>query len=198
MSEKKGLFGFFKGWAAVSEEEKAQREHAISQKTDSPVATKRPQSEITTDIELFCVSKLEELIEKTGFSGKVRTIKKEGSRLYLDIFDTGEDVSRIIGKSGANLESLQVLLRHFVIRKFQEYIYVVIDADDYLRRRVTTIKSNAIEAAKSLIEPGDSIKLGDMSSSERSVIHMLFEEDDTIMTESAGRGRSRRVVLIKK
>ena len=57
---------------------------------------------------------------------------------------------------------------------------------------MTTIKSNAIEAAKSLIEPGDSIKLGDMSSSERSVIHMLFENDETITTESTGRGRSRR------
>jgi spoIIIJ-associated protein len=198
MSEKKGIFGFFKGWASVSEEEKNQRCHAVSQTQGTAVKAEPTDAEITEEMELFCVERLEECLEKAGFSGKVKVTRKEGTRLYLDIFDTGSDVSRIIGKSGATLESFQILLRHFMIRKFQAYIYIVIDVDAYRERRNATIKSMALDAASTLSASGESIKLEEMTSSERSVIHMLFENDESIITESEGRGRRRCIILIKK
>ena len=200
MSDKKGILGFLKGLNPLVEENELLDKESPSQEENKQVSVEKSlhSCKITEEIETFCVEALKEILEKAGLLGTVSLKESQESRLYIDISDSGEDISRVIGKLGANLESLQIILRHFVIRKFNVYIKVIIDADHYRQRRYGAIKAMAIDAAGSLEKSGDNVKLESMSPYERSVIHGLFEDDDTISTESEGEGSNRCVVLSKK
>ena len=200
MSDKKGILGFLKGLNPLVEENELLDKESPSQEENKQVSVEKSlhSCKITDEIETFCVEALKEILEKAGLLGTVSLKESQESRLYIDISDSGEDISRVIGKLGANLESLQIILRHFVIRKFNVYIKVIIDADHYRQRRYGAIKAMAIDAAGSLEKSGDNVKLESMSPYERSVIHGLFEDDDTISTESEGEGSNRCVVLSKK
>lgn len=200
MNEKKGLFGSFKSWIGggdFSEEEKEQREFARSQQAGSDTQTKKKSYEgegVSQDIELFCVEKLEELLSLCQFSGKVKA-RNEARRLVLEIFDAGDDTGRLIGKSGGTVESLQTLIRGFVVRKFQENVRILIDVEGYRSRRFSQVRSKALKAAEQVKKEGKRIALDPMNSSERRSVHMLFEKDKEVQTISEGEGSSRHIVL---
>jgi spoIIIJ-associated protein len=202
MTEKKGIFGFLKGLKPNEDagELASEQEGTIDPTGDTlsgGSVSKSVSHDITPEITQFCVDSLSEILEKSKLVGNVSVKESTDGRLYLDISNSGDDVSRIIGKAGANLEAMQVILRHFVIRKFAAHIKVVIDADHYRQRRYGAVKAMAIDAANSLKYSGDQIKLEAMSPYERSVVHILFEDDESITTESEGYGHSRCVVLTK-
>jgi predicted RNA-binding protein Jag len=136
---KRGFFDFLTGGrSAAIEEEAAQKEYAkIKQNEEQNFYEKKekPQYEITAEIETYCIDKLNAILTLSRFSGQVRHKKTEGNKLILEVYDAAEDLGRIIGKKGQNLEGYQTLLRHFVIREFSVPIRVVIDAEDYRNRR---------------------------------------------------------------
>ncbi|RAP34232.1 hypothetical protein DID80_07525 [Candidatus Marinamargulisbacteria bacterium SCGC AAA071-K20] len=201
MNEKKGLFGSFKSWIGggdFSEEEKQQREHARAQNAGSEQNNRQTEESVdegvSQEVELYCVEKLEELLSMCQFSGKVKA-KTDRRRLVLEIFDAGEDTGRLIGKSGGTVESLQILIRGFVVRKFQENSRILIDVEGYRGRRFSQVKSRALKAAEAVKKDGKRTPLEPMNSSERRTVHMLFEKDNKVQTVSEGRGQNRRVVL---
>lgn len=221
---KKGFFNFLKGWTSISEEEKQQRDYALSKQIEesSEKDFRRPQSysnsyssqsgnqggnnqhrqqsrfEVTAEMETFCVEKLEEILNLADFTGKVRSKKRDGNRLFLEIFDSGDDAGRIIGKSGVTLEAIEMLLRHFVIRNFETPIRITIDAGEYRNKRVSNAKHKAMRAAESVANNGRRVALDPMSPTERREVHMLFENDENVKTVSEGEGEDRRVVLVKR
>lgn len=206
MTEKKGFFNFLKGWSSISEEEKQQKEYALS-KENAPqkkpgktgnIQQTRPEYEVTPEIETFCTEKLEEMLNLSHFSGKVKIKKSSGNRLHLELFDTGDDVGRIIGKSGQTLEAFQILIRNFVIRKFSIPIRLQIDAGDYRDKRHSQLKSRALKAAESVIHYGKRVELDPMNAAERRSIHLLFENDTNVKSLSEGEGNRRRIILVRR
>ena len=197
MSDKKGIFGFFKGWSSVAEVEEQQRSHAISQDGNT-VQVDDEESLITEEIELFVVEKLEEILSLSGFSGKVNLKQKRGFTLHLEIFDAGDDLGRIIGKNGHTLQALQLLVKFFAIRKFNVSIHVVLDAGDYKRRRQSQVKQIALRAGDDVLSSGESVALEPMSSSDRRMVHVLFEDHHELTTLSEGSGSYRHVVIVKR
>ncbi len=136
---KRGFFDFLTGGrSATADEDAAQRDYAKSKQKESEYhyeKKEKPQYEITADIESYCIEKLNTILTLSRFEGQVRHKKTEGNKLILEVYDAGDDLGRIIGKKGQNLEGYQTLLRHFVIREFSVPIRVVIDAEDYRNRR---------------------------------------------------------------
>ena len=209
MSEKKGLFGIFKGWGGVTEEEKQQRSYAISQQnTIDESSTQKNTTEkeakefvpepVSEDVERYCVDLLQSAIETAGFLGVVQTKRKDKNRLHLEIVDSGDDAGRIIGKNGTTLEAFQLLIRHSVIRQFSTPIRIQIDAGDYRDKRFEQLKADALALAETVARDGGSAAMSPMPPTERRHIHLLFENDDRIDTTSEGEGRSRHVVLMKR
>lgn len=215
---KRGFFNFLKGWTSISEEEKQQRDYALSKqneetsekevrKSQNTYASGRSQDhssrqqsrfEVTPEMELFCVDKLEQILTLADFTGKVRSKKRDGNRLFLEIFDSGDDAGRIIGKSGVTLEAIEMLLRHFVIRNFETPIRITIDAGEYRNKRVSQAKHKAMRAAEVVSHNGRRVALDPMSPTERREVHMMFENDENVKTVSEGEGDSRRIVLVKR
>ncbi len=211
---KKGFFNFLKGWTSISDEEKLQRDQALTKQNEEKAEkemrrTAPPQQEpyqpypqtrfeVTAAMETFCVDKLESILRLAQFSGYVRSKKKEGNRLFLEIIDAGEDAGRIIGKSGVTLEAIEMLLRHFVIRNFEVPIRITIDAGEYRNKRVSHARNRAVRAAESVGNHGQRVALDPMSATERREVHMMFENDSSVKTVSEGEGDNRRIVLVKR
>ena len=210
---KKGFFNFLRGWTTVSEEEKQQREYAVAKANEEKEVKEQrvynahngnrnnntpSRFEVTSEMETFCVEKLEEILNLAQFLGNVRCKKREGNRLFLEIFDSGDDAGRIIGKSGVTLEAIEMLLRHFVIRNFEVPIRITIDAGEYRNKRVSHARNKALKAAESVVHYGNRVELDPMTSTERREVHMMFENDQNVRTLSEGEGDNRRVVLVKR
>ena len=195
---KKGFFNFLKGWSNVSDDENNQTVATTTETVSEKKNISTLNSEATEEIETFVVEKFKEMIDLCGFVGNVRPKKKDGNRLYIEVYDTEEDAGRIIGKGGHTLESFQILLRHFVIRRFDSAIRITIDAGDYRNKRVGQLKMKALKAAEDVEKNGKPVELDPMTASERRAIHVLFENNDIIETLSEGQGDDRHIVLVRR
>ena len=206
MTEKKGIFGFFKGKnrdSIITEEEANQRNYALSKakdentSTEELVATQLKESPITQEIIDFAKDQLNTILNLSGFPSQVSLIKVDDFKLFLDI-DNEEDAGRIIGKDGATLEALQILLKTMVFNKFKTSLVIILDTGGYRERKVETIKVNAAKMAKIVIQKNTKAELKPMNASERRTVHMLFQDHDQIKTYSVGEGVTRRIVLENK
>ena len=200
MSEKKGILGFFKGWTT----EEGEDEDVLENKNDGAAKNSRSnrnseKKELVTDeIAEFAVKKCEEILELARFEGEVKLKYKKGFVLNLDISNVGDDLGRIIGRNGSCLQALQTLIKFFIIRKFEVSLKVVIDAGDYKNRYQSQMKRSALKAAEEVISTGESVSLEPMSSTDRRVVHVLFENHHDIITRSEGEGDERHIVLMKR
>ena len=77
-------------------------------------------------------------------------------------------------------------------------IQVVLDAGDYKRRRQSEVKQIALRAGDDVLSSGESVALEPMSSSDRRMVHVLFEDHHELTTLSEGSGSYRHVVIVKR
>lgn len=195
MTENKGIFGFLKNWGSVDSEEEQQRSYAIEKEKSDGNVIKSKETVVTEEIEFFAVDKLEKLLELSKFTGKVRVKQKYNYTLEIEVFDTGDDLGRIIGKNGYTLQAIQTLLKFFIIRQFNVSLKIKLDAGDYRSRQQNHIKQKAFKAADKAIKSGKAVTLDPMNASDRRFVHTLFEKNKKITTSSEGSGSERRVVL---
>ena len=62
----------------------------------------------------------------------------------------------------------------------------------------TACGSSSEKAAEEVVSTGDSVSLEPMSSTDRRVVHVLFENHHDIITKSEGEGDGRHIVLMKR
>lgn len=206
MSEKKGFFSFFKsGQSDFAIEDEKQRDYARSQSADEGQAVMAESDEegefagavITEEIRDYCLKCLRELLQLTEFYGKPVVRYCEGNRLEIEIEDS-EEPGRIIGRDGANLAALQTLLRAFLFQRFHSPFQIVLDANQYRRRREEAVRQQARRAAKRALQENITVDLEPMNSLDRRVVHMMFKNHPNIRTFSVGEGASRHVVIEKR
>lgn len=200
MSEKKGILGFFKGWTSEETDEETINEEQKESSIKKTRSTKNSEKKdlVTDEIAEFAVKKCEEILELARFQGDVKLKYKKGFVLNLDISNVGDDLGRIIGRNGSCLQALQTLIKFFIIRKFEVSLKVVIDAGDYKNRYQSQMKRSALKAAEEVISTGESVSLDPMNSTDRRVVHVLFENHHDIITRSEGEGDERHIVLMKR
>ncbi len=217
MSKGRGFFGFLKGLTReVQDEESRQRDYALSRKQNDdetecfsessddqhddrhyePDESSFAPTEIELDPEVieFCTSTVSEILSMQDFVADVKMGSTTRQRMIIDIEST-DDLGRIIGRDGSHLEALQTLVRAIVHRKFSDLPKIILDAGAYRRRRRGALKSKAKEVGQQVLSTGKSVALEPMTSSERRMVHVLFEKNDKLQTLSKGNGRNRHVVI---
>ena len=135
---------------------------------------------------------LAEVTEQMGLSLDI-TAKEGGESLYIDI--QGKDSGTIIGKRGQTLDAIQYLCSLVANKSSENYVRIVIDAENYRERRedalVTLAKRTAQKATKykknMIIEPKNPY--------ERRIIHGALTNYHNIKTESVGQGKDRRLTI---
>ena len=95
-----------------------------------------------------------------------------GDHMYVDIVDGPEDdMSLLIGRHGQTLEAIQELTRMVVGRRLDERVRVIVDVEDYRKRREDRLEERARELAERVRETGREEELEPMNSYERKLVH---------------------------
>jgi spoIIIJ-associated protein len=134
-----------------------------------------------------------ELLERMGVRGEVEGFLKEGN-LYLEI--KGDQGGILIGKHGRTLESLQMLVNRMVNKRLKNSIRVILDVDDYRKRRADSMAQMALRLGEEAKRTGHSQVAGLLNAYDRRIIHLTLKEDPLLKTESIGEGELKRVKII--
>ena len=122
--------------------------------------------------------------------------KANDTNVYIEL--EGPDCGTIIGRRGQTLDALQYLTSLVVNKEHEDYIKVVIDAEDYRARREKTLEQLADKMARKAIKAHRSLKLDPMNPYERKVIHATLQSNPRVTTRSEGQDPYRRVVIEPK
>jgi spoIIIJ-associated protein len=120
----------------------------------------------------------------------------EGDRYYVDILEgSPDDLGLLIGKHGQTLDAIQELTRNIVGHRLDERIRVLVDVEDYRKRRAARLEERAQRAAELALETGEEQELDPMDALERKIVHDAVAGIDGVESGSRGEEPNRFVVI---
>lgn len=106
----------------------------------------------------------------------------------------GENVGRLIGYHGDNMQALQMLLSGLK-GKGEGAVRMYLDVDGYKANRNQSIVDLANKVAEQAIKIERNIHLDPMNAYDRRIVHTTLQGRDDVTTESTGEGEKRHVVI---
>jgi spoIIIJ-associated protein len=138
---------------------------------------------------------VEELLTKMDIDA-IAEPTREGDRMYVDIVDGDEsDMALLIGKHGQTLDAIQELTRQIVGRRLDERIRVLVDVEDYRKRRAARLVEKANDAAGRALDTGEEQELESMDALERKIVHDAVAGIEGVESSSRGEDPDRYVVI---
>lgn len=110
----------------------------------------------------------------------------------------GEDLGQLIGKDGATLTALQIVISTALSHRYSMRVRVYVDAGEYKKKQAMAIERLAKSAAKDVIANGESKLLPPLTAAERRVVHMALRDNHEVETHSDGEGQDRRLTISPK
>ncbi len=133
------------------------------------------------------------LLERMEVHTILEGFSKEGD-VYLEV--KGDEKGILIGKHGRTLDSVQFLINRMVNKRLKEPVRVVLDINDYRKRRADHLKKMALQLGERAKVRGHSLTIGPFNAHDRRIIHITLKEDPSLRTESLGEGEMKRIKII--
>jgi spoIIIJ-associated protein len=111
---------------------------------------------------------------------------------------SGEKIALLIGKRGQTLNSLQHLAGLVANRYSDQFLTVILDAENYRERRKQTLSNLAERLADKAVRTNRKVSLEPMPSYERKVIHSALVKSKKVQTFSEGSEPNRYIVIAPK
>jgi spoIIIJ-associated protein len=141
----------------------------------------------------------EAFIKEMGMAmGILIGVKTTASEKQLDIVLTGDNMGILIGKRGQTLDAIQYLVSLAVNKGKAPYVNVVIDSENYRKRRREILESLAHNLAKKVKSTRKPVTLEPMNTFERRIIHSALQSDRSVSTYSEGADPFRNIVIAPK
>jgi spoIIIJ-associated protein len=143
----------------------------------------------------FAKRTLEEILALIPVEATVAASLGEG-RITLKV--QGDRSGLLIGRKGKTLDALQFLVNKIASKALDKKIDVVIDSENYRRRREDSLTQLALkmgDKAKRIKKP---VTTNPMNPHDRRLIHLALKDDEHLETRSRGEGLLKRVVIIPK
>ncbi len=138
---------------------------------------------------------IEELLFKMGIDAIAEPTSHAG-HVYVDIVDGPEDdMALLIGRHGQTLDAIQELARTAVGRRLDDRIRVLVDVQDYRKRRDDRLMERAREVAERVSSGGGEERLDPMNAYERKLVHDVVAEVEGVESFSEGVDPDRYVVV---
>lgn len=132
------------------------------------------------------------LLREMGFAGAVR-VHEAGETVSVAV--TGASPGALIGRRGATLDAVQLLLGLMVTRRAGARVRVVVDVEGYRERREQAMAELARKTADRVVREQREIMLEPMGAADRRIVHTTLAGHPQVHTHSRGEGAARRVVL---
>lgn len=117
---------------------------------------------------------------------------------YNILLDAGDNNALLIGKHGNTLTSFEFILTLIVTQKLDEYKRLTIEIGSYRQEREAYLEELADKLKGEVVESGYEKTVRGLKPWERRFVHMHFQEDEEVLTESVGEDRDRTLVIKKK
>ncbi len=150
-----------------------------------------PSDIVTTTTEV-----LEKVVSLLGVDVVTSLTHAEKEDLGGPAFDIeGDDAGLLIGRRGETLKSLQFLVKYMVSQRLGVNANLQVDVEGYQERRNQALANMARRVAQRVIDSGNPISLEPMPANERRIVHLTLADHAQVITESAGAGVARQVVV---
>jgi spoIIIJ-associated protein len=136
---------------------------------------------------------LEGILQRISLECKV-TVNETPEKIILDI--EGDDSGLLIGKRGQNIDALQYILNKAINKFDNGHKMILIDSGEYRKRReefLLGLAEKIRERVKKTLKP---VSLAHMNAHDRRIIHMVLQEDESLITQSRGEGKYRKIVIL--
>ena len=135
---------------------------------------------------------IEEFLTLLGIEAEYEFSESEdGIELILDTEDTGI----IIGYHGEVLEAFQLITSLVISKKIGRFIRVSVEVGDYKKNRTEYLQNLAVKTKEKVLAENREYTLPNLRSWERRIIHMVLKDDEEVLSESAGEGKERTLVI---
>lgn len=135
---------------------------------------------------------LGELFGKMGIEAELE-FQDEDERLKINV--NTKSSGMIIGRRGETLDSLQFLTGLVVNRNNTTYRKIIIDTENYRKKREETLQNLANRIAAKVEKTGRNKTLEPMNPYERRIIHSTLQKNKNVETFSVGEEPNRKVVI---
>jgi spoIIIJ-associated protein len=118
--------------------------------------------------------------------------RKEGE---IELKLHGDGLGVLIGKHGQTLDSLQYLTNLAANKGHHEWHRVILDTENYRKRRRETLEKLAHNLAQRVKRSGRKAMLEPMNPYERKIVHVSLQDDPDVVTYSEGEEPYRKVII---
>jgi spoIIIJ-associated protein len=139
------------------------------------------------------------LLERMGLPAELDSGEVDGI-MYVDVFasEDAEGMGLLIGRHGQTLDALQDIVRSAVQRQTEARCRVIVDVEDYRKRRRSQLAERARSVAARVRRTGRPERMEPMSSYERKIVHDALNAVGGVETASEGEDPQRRVVVRRR
>ncbi|HDR16955.1 MAG TPA: KH domain-containing protein [Desulfobacteraceae bacterium] len=108
----------------------------------------------------------------------------------------GDKSGLLIGRKGRTLDALQFIVTKIVSKALDRKVQVVIDSEDYRRRRKDYLTQMAVDMGEKARKTKKPMTTGLLNPHDRRIVHIALKDQQQITTTSRGEGMLKKVVII--
>lgn len=135
---------------------------------------------------LFEITKLMGL--EVTFESKIRD-----GQIYVKMYSDNNSI--LIGKDGGTLSALMTIVKQMLNIKYNIFPHILLDVENYKENQEKKLERLAKRIAREVITTKVDVKLDNMNSYERRIIHNTLSNNKKVSTISEGEEPNRHVVI---
>ncbi len=136
---------------------------------------------------------LQQMLDLMGIEASAIIEECSEDEVRLDV--EGEDLGLLIGRHGATLDAVQLIVAIGANREVEEGARVIVDAEDYRARHKEMMENRARKLAEEAAANGKEIVVPGLKAYERRLMHLALKENPDVETYSEGEGEDRVLVI---
>ena len=145
-----------------------------------------------SDIQEFVKDYLKNITSLMGldvtFESKIRD-----EQIYIKMYSDNNSI--LIGKEGRTLSSLMTIVKQMLKNKFDIQPHLILDVENYKEKQEKHLERLAKNIAREVVKTKLDVKLDNMNSYERRIIHNVLSNNKKVSTISEGEEPNRHVVI---
>ena len=145
-----------------------------------------------TDIQNYvkeCLAKITKLMGlDVTFESKIRE-----QQIIIKMYSDNNSI--LIGKDGRTLSALNLIVKQLLSNNYKIYPHIVLDVENYKEKQELNLERLAKKLAREVVKTKVDVKLDNMNSYERRIIHNTLGNNKKVSTISEGEEPNRHVVI---
>ena len=145
-----------------------------------------------TDIQNCVKEYLSELTKLMGLEVTFETRKRE-SQIIVKMYSDNNSI--LIGKDGKTLSALMTIVKQMLSTKYNINPHIILDVENYKEKQEKRLERLAKQIAHEVVRSKVDVKLDNMNSYERRIVHNVLSNNKRVTTISEGEEPNRHVVV---